>query len=103
MMPHGYDAIVDFAGGESLDGNEALLAPEGVVASIADPRAATDFDGIYGWVRPSSDDLAELARMIDDGDLRIEVQRTFPLAQAADAYRELEGGHVRGKIVVTVP
>ncbi|GIG55269.1 NADP-dependent oxidoreductase [Demequina activiva] len=102
MMPHGYDAIVDFAGGESLEGNEALLAPEGVVASIADARAATDFDGIYGWVRPDSADLTELARMIDAGDLRIEVARTYPLAEAADAYRELEGGHVRGKIVVTV-
>ena len=41
--------------------------------------------------------------MIDDGDLRVEIANTYSLADAASAYRELEGGHVRGKIVVTVP
>jgi NADPH:quinone reductase-like Zn-dependent oxidoreductase len=34
--------------------------------------------------------------------LRVEVQQTFPLAQAVDAHRLLEGGHVRGKVVLTV-
>jgi len=30
------------------------------------------------------------------------VGKTFPLAEAAAAVRELEGGHARGKLVVTV-
>lgn len=100
--PHGYDAIVDFAGGNSLDDTVALLAPEGTVVSVADPRAKTEFGGQYIWVRPNSADLAELAGLIDDGHIRVELASTYPLEQAADAYRELEEGHVRGKIVVTV-
>ncbi|MFN3867050.1 MAG: NADP-dependent oxidoreductase [Demequina sp.] len=100
--PHGYDAILDYAGGTSLDGTVALLAPEGVTVSIADPRARTEFGGHYMWVRPDSADLAELANLIDAGHLRVELAGTYPLEQAADAYRELEGGHVRGKIVVTL-
>ncbi len=100
--PHGYDAILDFAGGDSLDGTEALLAPAGVVVSIADPRAATEFGGHSLWVRPNSADLAELAGLIDGGHVRVVLAGTYPLERAADAYRELESGHVRGKIVVTV-
>ncbi|WP_062136770.1 NADP-dependent oxidoreductase [Demequina aestuarii] len=100
--PHGYDAIIDFAGGASLDGTVALLAPEGVVASVADPRAATEFGGHYIWVRPDADDLAELATLIDEGHVRVEIAGTYPIENTVEAYRELEGGHVRGKIVVTV-
>lgn len=100
--PHGYDAILDFAGGSSLDGTGALLAPDGVVVSIADPRARTEFGGHSLWVRPDSADLAELADLIDDGHMRVVLAGTYPLERAANAYRELEGGHVRGKIVVTV-
>lgn len=100
--PHGYDAILDFAGGNSLDGTAALLAPDGVVVSIADPRARTEFGGHSLWVRPDSADLAELADLIDDGHVRVVLAGTYPLEKAADAYRELERGHVRGKIVVTV-
>ncbi|MFW7413552.1 NADP-dependent oxidoreductase [Demequina sp. SO4-18] len=100
--PHGYDAIIDFAGGDSLDDTAALLAPEGVVASIADPRAASEYGGHYIWVRPDSADLAEIAGLIDDGHVRVEVAGSYPLEATADAYRELERGHVRGKLVVTV-
>ncbi|WP_084078763.1 NADP-dependent oxidoreductase [Demequina sp. NBRC 110057] len=100
--PEGFDKIIDFAGGASLDSAAALLAPTGTVASIADARAATELGGHYVWVRPSSEDLATLAGLIDDGHVRVEVARTYPLEQAAEAYRDLAGGHTRGKIVVTV-
>ncbi|MFV0287198.1 MAG: NADP-dependent oxidoreductase [Demequina sp.] len=101
--PDGFDAIIDFAGGASLDSAAALLAPTGVVASIADARAATELGGHYVWVRPDAEDLRTLAAWIDAGHLRVEVARTYPLEQAADAYRDLATGHTRGKIVVTVP
>ncbi|WP_084101789.1 NADP-dependent oxidoreductase [Demequina sp. NBRC 110051] len=100
--PEGFDRIIDFAGGASLDSAAALLSPTGTVASIADPRAATELGGHYVWVRPDSADLATLGRLIDDGHVRVEVAASFPLEQTADAYRALASGHTRGKIVVTV-
>ncbi|MBN9262777.1 MAG: hypothetical protein J0J14_18205, partial [Hyphomicrobium sp.] len=39
LVPGGFDAIVDFAGGSSLDSASELLAPGGAVVSIADQRA----------------------------------------------------------------
>lgn len=100
LGPGGYDVILDYAGGASLDDTAALLKIGGTVASVADPRARDEFGGIYAWVRPDSADLAELARLIDAGKLKVEVAQTFPMADTRAAYAELEGGHVRGKIIV---
>lgn len=101
LAPEGFDVIVDFAGGASLDSTSALLAEGGTVVSIADPRARSEFGGHYLWVRPDAAQLAELAQLAADGDLRVEIAATYPLDDAAAAYAALEEGHTRGKIVVT--
>ena len=44
--------------------------------------------------------LAELAGLIDAGELEVPVAATFPLAEVRDAYRLLAQGHHRGKIVL---
>ncbi|GAB3981314.1 hypothetical protein GCM10029978_081750 [Actinoallomurus acanthiterrae] len=44
--------------------------------------------------------LAELAALIEKGQLEIPIARTYPLDQIQDAYRELERRHTRGKIVL---
>jgi len=44
--------------------------------------------------------LGELAGAIDTGQLELPIARVFPLEQVRDAYRELEGHHPRGKIVL---
>ena len=100
--PDGFDVILDFAGGTALDGSTALLRKDGRVASIANGKAAAELGGQYVWVRPDAAGLSELAGLIDAGKLRVEVAEVFELADAADAYRSLETGHVRGKIVVRV-
>jgi NADPH:quinone reductase-like Zn-dependent oxidoreductase len=101
LAPEGVDVILDYVGGPAMDATDQLRRPGGAVVSIADPRARTEFGGDYVWVRPDSDDLAELAQLAADGDLRIEVSASYPLERAAEAYDELAGGHTRGKIVVT--
>jgi NADPH:quinone reductase-like Zn-dependent oxidoreductase len=102
LVPDGYDVILDFAGGDSLDSTGALRRDGGHVVSIADPRARTDFGGDYVWVRPNPEQLAHLAELAAAGELRVERSATFTLDDAADAYRSLEEGHTRGKIVVRV-
>ncbi|NEX21343.1 zinc-dependent alcohol dehydrogenase family protein [Thiorhodococcus mannitoliphagus] len=46
--------------------------------------------------------LRRCSHLIDRGDLRIHVSRTFPLAQAADAHQLIEQGHVTGKLALTM-
>jgi NADPH:quinone reductase-like Zn-dependent oxidoreductase len=44
--------------------------------------------------------LAEVARLIDEGQLEIPIANTYPLSDVQAAYRELESGHLLGKIVL---
>jgi len=57
---------------------------------------------LMGVTKPNRVDLMELARMIQEGVIAPVVDRCYPMAAAADAFRELEAGHVHGKIVVLV-
>jgi NADPH:quinone reductase-like Zn-dependent oxidoreductase/uncharacterized membrane protein len=47
-------------------------------------------------------DLEEVRGLLVDGRLRVVVDRVFPLARAADAFRYVGGGHLRGKVVLGV-
>ncbi|MGY3564711.1 NADP-dependent oxidoreductase [Sinomonas sp. RB5] len=100
LVPEGFDVILDFVGNGALDTVPQLLRAGGTAASITDPAARDEYGGQYVWVRPDAADLAELAQLTADGRLKVEVADVVELAQAADAYRTLEGGHVRGKLVV---
>ncbi|WP_278234851.1 NADP-dependent oxidoreductase [Isoptericola sp. AK164] len=102
LAPEGVDVALDFVGGDAVAASAAALAPGGTIASIADPAARDEHGGLYVWVRPSTDDLAELGALIDEGTVSVEVAEVYDLADAAAAHRASETGHVRGKIVVRV-
>ncbi|MET0725416.1 MAG: NADP-dependent oxidoreductase [Leifsonia sp.] len=46
--------------------------------------------------------LAEIAQLLATGEVRAHVDRVFDLADGAEAQRLVEGGHVRGKVVIRV-
>lgn len=92
------DAVADFAGG-MLEVTLAVLAPGGTHASIAD-ASVVQHGGRHIWVRPDGTQTARLAALADDGHLRVEVARTFPLEGVADAFRASQTHHVRGKLVI---
>ncbi|WP_291379489.1 NADP-dependent oxidoreductase [Demequina sp.] len=99
--PEGFDVVLDFAGDGSLDASEPAMREGARVVSVADGRGARRLGGVVVWVRPDAPGLVELAELIDAGSLTVDVARTYALEDAADAYRELEAGHVRGKLVIT--
>jgi NADPH:quinone reductase-like Zn-dependent oxidoreductase len=43
-----------------------------------------------------------LADLAEQDKLRIRVEASFPFARVIDAHRLLDGGHVQGKIVLTL-
>ncbi len=100
LRPQGVDVVADFAGG-NLDATLAVLADGGRHASIADSDVE-QHGGTWMWVNPVGAELQELADLVDEHGIRVEVARTFPLPQAADAFLLNMDGHTRGKIVVTV-
>lgn len=46
--------------------------------------------------------LTECANLIEQGKLKIQLEKTFPLAEAAEAHRLLETGSMTGKIVLII-
>jgi NADPH:quinone reductase-like Zn-dependent oxidoreductase len=48
------------------------------------------------------DDLQQLGELIEAGKLSPIIDRTYPLIEAPDAIRYLEGGHAGGKVVITI-
>lgn len=93
------DVVVDLIG-NVLDASDALLAPNGRVGSITDAVGARKRGGVYAFVRPSRNDLTELAQLIDTGDVKVDLAGTMTFNEAAAAYERLENGHVRGKLVL---
>jgi NADPH:quinone reductase-like Zn-dependent oxidoreductase len=101
----GADAALDLFGGEGREQAYASLRRGGRLVSIASPapEPREGYETHYVFVRPSGVDLRELAELVDDGRLKPHVAEVFPLERAADAHERIEGGHVRGKLVLSVP
>ncbi|MEW2287426.1 NADP-dependent oxidoreductase [Streptomyces sp. NPDC047841] len=102
LAPQGVDAAVDFAGHDAVDVSLDLLDDPGRLASVVDPEAAAK-GGHYVWVRPDRTDLDALAALADESRLTVHVDRVLPLPEAAEAWRVSQGGHTRGKLVLSVP
>lgn len=72
-----------------LIGFELMLTPMLRQLDEARARQVTMLDSCAAW--------------IDQGKLHIEVGKSMPLAQAAEAHSLLEAGHLMGKLVLTIP
>ncbi|MGY1839045.1 MULTISPECIES: NADP-dependent oxidoreductase [unclassified Modestobacter] len=95
------DAVLDLNGGDSLVDAPKQVRDVSRIASVVDP-AVNGMGGRYVFVRPERHDLEELGRMADAGQLRVAIAKAFPLEQTAQAHEMVAGGHVRGKVVVTL-
>jgi NADPH:quinone reductase-like Zn-dependent oxidoreductase len=99
------DALLDLVGGDTMLDAMAAVRPgeeRGVLmASVVDP-SIREHRGRYVFVHPDDAGLRELAAMADAGQLRVPVAKAFPLAEIAAAHDLVAGGHVRGKVVVTL-
>ncbi|HHV21550.1 MAG TPA: NADP-dependent oxidoreductase [Propionibacterium sp.] len=80
-----------------VDGGRIVVLPSLADLSPAKERGIEAHIPVFG---PMPDRLAALAPDIAAGALSIEIARVLPLEQVADAHRELETGHSRGKIVL---
>jgi NADPH:quinone reductase-like Zn-dependent oxidoreductase len=105
-VPEGVDGLVDAAGIVELAAD--AVRDGGRVATSAAPNAK-DIEDRGIAVRPTfvpqyARDHAKLDRLrqlVGDGRLTLRVARQLPAEQAVEAHRLLEGGGLRGRIVLT--
>jgi len=98
------DLVFDTIGGDVLAGSSALLKPGGRLVTVrADAPLPTTRDdiGTVVFIQESNRaQLAELARLVDEGHLRPQVGAVYPLAQAVEAYSAKAAGGVAGRTVL---
>ncbi|HYJ70405.1 MAG TPA: SelT/SelW/SelH family protein [Nocardioidaceae bacterium] len=102
LAPGGIDAACDFVGGDAVEISGSVVSDPGRIVSITNPPVVKQAGGRYIFVRPNAEQLTRLAGWYDEGRLRVHVDRTFPLAEAAAAQDLVREGHVRGKVVLEV-
>ncbi|SMF81174.1 NADP-dependent oxidoreductase [Pseudobacteriovorax antillogorgiicola] len=101
------DAVYDTIGGETLEKSFKVIRPGGALVSIVapPPEKLADESNVkagYLFVQPHAAQLAEIAQLIDDGKIKIHIDRTLPLSEAAQALQLSKEGHVRGKLILDV-
>lgn len=100
------DILVDLVGSADALALWSLVKPGGSVIRIAGGADAAPFeekDGLRAYkirVRPDGAQLTRIAGLVEQGRIKPEVARVFPLAEAAAAHVISQAGHVRGKIVL---
>ncbi len=106
FAPHGIDAVLALAGGDTLDQCIEALRSGGVVAypSGVDP-APKGRDGIkviqYDAVA-GPQEFERLNTAIVAAKLRVPIAAEYPLAEAVKAHERLAAGHVLGKVVLRI-
>ncbi|TDQ04623.1 NADP-dependent oxidoreductase [Labedaea rhizosphaerae] len=104
------DVVFDMIGGAHTatlapavrEGGTVIPLTGGLTEETAELARARGARATGLLVEPDHAGLAGLVALIESGALRVHVERTFPLAQAAEAHRLGEAGHVSGKLVLTV-
>ena len=118
----GVDVVYDSVGRTTFDKSLGCLRPRGTLALFGqssgpvppfDP-SVLNVKGSLFLTRPSlafhlqtRDELlwraGDVLGWIDAGKLKLRIDSTYPLADAAAAHRALEGRHTTGKLLLTVP
>ena len=121
-----YDLILQLAGNRTVAEMRRALTPRGAVVVIGGGTGREDEGkgGMLELVRLMikgqllsrfarqrelmfmaqirKSDLTYIVTLIAERKLTPVIERTYSLADAAEAIRHLEGGHARGKVVITV-
>lgn len=102
-----YDAAFDTVGGETNRKSYGVLKPGGILVSMAaqpDEALAEQHRIKYvaQFTRTTSERLAKVAELADEGVLKPVIDKVFPLEQAAEALEYQKNGRPKGKIVIII-
>jgi NADPH:quinone reductase-like Zn-dependent oxidoreductase len=60
-----------------------------------------DVKAIAQQTRTTTERLGKIAGLVDQGAIKVQVDKVFPLEEASEALAYIQGGH-RGKVVIKV-
>ena len=101
------DVVLDSVGKDTLARSYRVVKKGGFIVTLVAriDQAELDKHRIRGaslGVEPTSNELAEIGKLIDGKKIKVIVSQTFPLSEAKKAQEQVATGHTRGKIVLKV-
>lgn len=102
------DVVYDLVGGDTQIRSWTVLKRGGaLISTLVEPSkeeaAARGVHAMRYMVQPDGNELAQIARLIDEHKVEVTVSNSFPFERTPAAVARLERGHVQGKVVVTHP
>ena len=107
-----YDVVFDTVGKAPFSSSIQALKPSGILL-LASAWPAEMLKGLWttmttnkkviaGGISETAADMAFLAELMEAGKLKSVIDKTYPLAQIAEAHRYVDGGHKKGNVVIMV-
>ncbi|MFL6377875.1 MAG: NADP-dependent oxidoreductase [Nitrososphaeraceae archaeon] len=108
-MIHDYDAVFDTVGGEIYKRSfKVLKKGSGIIVSMLEQPNSQLMDqhgvkAIFQFTQADRERLTKVAKWVDqNNDIRVNIDKTFSLDEAADALDYQKDVHPRGKLVLTL-
>ncbi len=102
-----FDAVLDTVGGETYKKSFKVLKNNGTIVSMLEQPDSNlmkqyGVKAIFQFTETTNERLTKLAQWIDQNNIKVNVERTFPLAETAKALEYQKDNHPRGKVVITL-
>ena len=113
-----YDLILDCVGNRSLSAYRRVLSPKGICVLVGAPKDLGIFliraltapvlglfvsqKFVMFIAKITKEDLNILSELMVAGKVKTVIDRCYRLSETAEAFRYLEQGHARGKVVITL-
>ncbi len=102
LAPEGITAVFDQSGAETIEAALELGVPVERINTIAADASVYGVRAVgRGPVHPPT--LDALAALVVAGTIDLPIEAAYPLDEVRAAFEHLERGHLRGKIVLTIP
>src|SRR5215211_168074 len=107
LLPHEYDAVFDTVGDETYTRSFKILKRGGIIVSMLEQPNQELMDrfgvkAISQFTQVNRERLTKLAQWVDQNNIRVNIDRTFPLDEAGKALDYQRDVHPRGKVVLQV-
>lgn len=104
---HDYDAVLDTVGGETHTRSFKILKRGGIIVSMLEQPNQELMDrfgvkAISQFTQVNRERLTKLAQHVDQNNIHVHVDRTFPLEEADKALDYQKNEHPRGKVVLAI-
>jgi alcohol dehydrogenase len=102
-----YDAAFDTVGGDTYSRSFKVLKRGGIIVSMLEQpnqelMKQSGVKAIFQFTQLSRDRLTKLAQWVDQNNIRVNVDKTFPLEEAGKALDYQRDVHPRGKVVLAI-